>query len=308
MRTIYPQPGHTEQELIDLLATRQFVFVDCFTIFPKVADPLRYSTAQRTVSLFPIDDDSTLSYYTSKEVKVSGVKMKAGVGVEVDEQTLRMDWDPDYVYYGMSMGDAIRRGRFDGSVIRRDRYFAANWGAPNQPVDWIGGCQMFSGRFSTVDRITRSSAEFKVKSNLILLNMKMPRNQFLAMCGNIFGDPVCGIDRIALQITSEVGPGSDSLTIYTTDAANTHKFGTADFEDQYNVTLVRTIKEVVVGSHIVLAAPLDFNPGEGEFFKLRPGCTRTYDTGDANCDTYWGDDKDDHYKGYPFVPTPETAY
>lgn len=302
MRTIYPQPGHTAAELTALLATRQFVFADCFTIFPKVGDPLRYTTAQRTVSLFPIDNDTFLSNYTSDQVKVSGLSMKAGIGVEVDEQTLRMDWEEDFVYYGMSMGQAIRYGRMDGSTVRRDRYFAADWGKPNVPVDWIAGVQMFSGRFSTVDRVSRSFAEFKVKSSLILLNMRMPRNLYQAMCNNIFGDPVCGVNRQALETSTAVGVGSDALTIYTPDAVARHKYGTVHFEDQFNVTQVRTIKESYPGDRVVLVNPLDWAPGIGEVIKLYPGCPRNFEA----CETLYANTS--QYRGFPFVPTPETAY
>jgi hypothetical protein len=305
VRKIFPQPGHTEGELTALLATRQFVYVDCFTIFPKIGDPLRYSSAQRTVSLFPIDDDSNLAYFTSDKVKVSGLQMKAGIGVEVDEQTLHMDFPPDFRYYGMSMPNAIKVGRLDGSTIRRDRYFAVNWGSPNEPVDWIAGITMFMGRFSTVDKVSRSMAEFKVKSNLILLNVKMPHNLYQTQCNNTFGDPVCGIDRGALQINTTIGVGSDALTIYTSDAAANHKYGTCYFEDVYSVTQTRTIKSVEVGVKIVLVSPLDFTPEVGENFLMQPGCSRTWDGDEPSCETW---NNQPQYKGYPFVPPPESAF
>lgn len=302
MRTIFPQPGKTAQQLKDLLASKQFIFADCFTIYPKVGDPLRYTTAQRRVDVYPNDAPAAIQYFYSDRVKVSGLQMRAGIGVEVDEQTLIMDFDKDYVYYGMSMAQAIKFGRLDGSTVRRDRYFAPNWGTPNSPIDWIGGVPMFQGRFSTVERVSRSSAEFKVKSHLLLLNMQMPRNLYQAMCNNTFGDVVCGVNRQALEVATTVGAGSDALTIYTAAAAANMKYGTAHFQDQYNVTQIRTIKEVIVGSRVILAAPLDFAPGIGEVIKLYPGCPRTFE---ACRDLY---NNTSQFRGFPAVPTPETAF
>ena len=304
MRTIYPQPGHTEQELRDLLASKQFVHVDCFTISPKVGDPLRYTSGQRTVEVEPWDAPGTLEQYKSSAVKVSGLAMRAGIGVEVDEQSLAMDYGPSDRYYGLSYAQAIKLGRFDGATVRRDRYFAANWEVRGRQPDWVAGIPMFEGRFSTVDRVGRSHAEFKVKSALILLNMRMPRKSYQAQCNHTFGDPGCGIDRTLFEVAATVGAGSDAMTLYTPLAAASHKMGTVHVEDINNVTSIRTIKEVVAGSHVLLAYPLDFAPLEGEQFKMYPGCARTY-TGENSCETY---DNQAQYQGFPFVPVAETAF
>lgn len=314
MRTVYPQPDFTEADLVALLATRQFIYVDLITIEPKVGDPLRYCSASRNIVCGSVDDliaePGTLltQVYTSSGVKVSGVKCKSGIGVEADEQTLHMDYHPGLTYYGSSYAEAIKRGRFDGSVVKRDRVFAADWAMAARQPTWVGSVRMFQGRFSTVNSVGRSSAEFSVKSNLILLNMKMPRRKYQAGCNHVFGDPGCGIDRTDFEVLTAVGAGSDALTLFTPDADDTMLYGTIQIDDVYNVTQIRTIKEVVAGSKIVLAYPLDFTPDTGEQFSMLPGCSRTFEDGVNNCTTYWGADAKDHFQGFPFIPVPETAF
>lgn len=301
MRTVYPQPGHTVQELHDLLASKQFVFVDIFTILPKVGDPLRYSTSQRTIQLYPIDEPVTLTQFKSGQVKVSGLQLKIGVGTQVDEQTVVMDFPPGLKYYGMSYAEAIKIGKFDGSTVVRERYFAHAWPGAGQPIDWVAGVKVFAGRFSSVDKIGRSFAEFKVKSELLLLNMKMPRNVFQPGCNNSFGDPVCKYPRELNRTDAVVGAGSTQTRIYSPLVLQAHKFGTVRFEDVNNVLFIRTIKDVVVGSYLDLAYPLEYVPDVGEQMEILPGCVRTH----AACQGY---NNTPNFKGFPWVPVAETAY
>lgn len=300
MRPVFAQPGHTEAEVHALLATREFVYADCYTVVPKVGGPLRWTTAQRQIQLFPIDTPLVLKEFSARDVKVSGLTMKSTMGVEVDEQSIHLDFDSEATYYNMSWPQAIKTGRLDGSTILRERYFAAHWGQAGQPTDWVGGCKMFMGRFSTVDKIGRSFAEIKIKSDMILFNMKMPRDLFQPGCNNTFGDPRCKFDRNTLRVDSNVGAGSDQTKIFCPAVVDRMRLGTVWFEDMMDVTYIRTIKDVVAGSYFTLAYPLEFVPPEGMVIKLFPGCPRTYEA----CQSY---DNTENFIGFPFLPVAETA-
>jgi hypothetical protein len=201
----------------------------------------------------------------------------------------------------MSWAQAIKTGRLDGSTILRERYFAPKWGHSLAQTDWIGGCKMFQGRFSTVDKVGRSFAQIKVKSEIVLLDMNMPRDVYQAGCNNTFGDPRCKFDRNTLRVDTVVGVGSDQVKVFTPDITDTMKLGTVWFEDISDVTYIRTIKDVVAGSHFTLAYPLEFMPDPGMVLKLFPGCPRTY----AACTAYANTA---NYIGFPWVPVAETAY
>jgi hypothetical protein len=300
VRQVFAQPGHTTDEVHALLATREFVFVDCYTVTPKVGDPLRWTTGQNSIQLYPIDTPLVLKEYSARQVKVSGLTMTSTMGTEVDEQSIHLDFDTEALYYQMPWARAIKTGRLDGSTILRERSFAAAWGDAGSPVDWVGGCKMFMGRFSTVDRVGRSFADIKVKSEMVLLNMKMPRDLFQPGCNNTFGDARCKFDRDTLRIDSNVEVGSDQVKIFCSDVTDSMRLGTVWLEDLSDVTYIRTIKDVVAGSYFTLAYPLEFVPAEGMVIKLFPGCPRTYEA----CTDYGNTE---NFIGFPFLPVAETA-
>lgn len=299
MRPVFPQPGYTEADIHALLASKRFVYVDCFTIVSTDGHTLRYSTAQKNVDVFPIDDPDAIVpvTFTSKEVKISGLKTVIGVGVEVDEQEMKLDYSATQEYQGQAFSTAILRGRFDGANIRRDRYFCAKWGAP-----LIGGTTMFIGKTSTADSVGRSSATIKVKSDLVLLSMNMPRKLFQPMCNWTVFDLNCGLNRDDYTQYGITAGGSTSSLIIPTGITGTGNFvnGVIHIEDADAVIEVRTIKDVV-GGNFVLAYPLDFEPGSGVHFSCYPGCNRTY----GRCGEYGNQAR---YQAFEFVPKAETAY
>lgn len=296
MRPITPQPGYTEQDLKDLLASKTFAYADCFTIANKDLEVLRWCTVQKDVEIAnPVDGSPGPVSFTSKQVQVSGLKLEIGVGIEVDEQTMRMNFPPDLEYRGISYPLAIRYGRFDGGVIRRDRYFCAKLGTP-----WIGGVPLFVGKTSTAEKIGRSFADLKVKSDLVLLKMPMPRKLMQPQCLHTVFDPGCGLSKAAFEQVGTTESGSTATIIKWSGATAGLKAGTVYIEDAGGVTLVRTI-EKVSGSDITLSYPLDFVPPTGTNFKAYPGCIRTY----TRCGEF---DNQANYQGFPFVPVAETAY
>lgn len=296
MRPITPQPGYTEQDLKDLLATKRFAFADCFSIINKDLEVLRYTTVQKNVVIAnPVEGGGLETTWTSTGPKVSGLRLEIGVGVEVDEQTMRLDFAPDAEYRGLPFPTAIRYGRFDGGTIRRDRYFCERLGSP-----WIGGVPLFVGQTSTADKIGRSFAELKVKSDLVLLKMPMPRKLFQPQCLHTLFDPGCGLEKAAFEQTGIVESGSTQSFIKWAGATAGLKAGTVYIEDAGGVTLVRTI-ESVGGGGVHLVYPLEVLPLTGTNFKAYPGCIRTY----ARCGEF---SNQANYQGFPFVPVAETAY
>lgn len=296
MRPITPQPGYTEADLHALLATRQFAYTDCFSIINKDLETLRYCTTQKDVTIeAPVEDTPGPVIFSSNTVKVSGLQLEIGVGVEVDEQTLRMDYASNYEYRGLPFSTALRFGRFDGGTIRRDRYFTDKLGNP-----WIAGVPLFVGKTSTADKIGRSFAILKVKSDLVLLKMPMPRKLFQPQCLHTLFDPGCGLDKSAYEVSATAGVGSTAELVKWAGATAGFQGGTIYMEDAGGVTLVRTIESVGDGG-VHLAYPLEFVPPPGTHFKAYPGCIRTY----ARCGEF---SNQDNYQGFPFIPVAETAY
>ena len=296
MRPITAQPGFTEADLKALLATREFIYVDAYTFICKDQSVRRYSTAQKDVNIpVPVDGASGPVTFTSRLVQVSGIKTEMGVGVEVDEQNLSLAFPQTLTYIpGLPFSQAVRLGRFDGATVRRDRYFRANWQS-----NWVGGIPMFVGKVSAVDRLSRSNAQLKVKSDLSLLDMPMPRKLMQANCLHTLFDPGCSLNKLAFQTAGIVGAGSTIDTIYWAGAAAGFALGTIEVEDAGGVTMVRTIDRIGAGV-LYLASPLEETPLAGAHFNAYPGCTRTY----ARCGEF---SNQANYQGFPNVPAVETA-
>lgn len=298
MRVVIPQPGYTAQDTHDLLATKRFSYVECFTINPIGQSPILLSSGQRKVRVVPIDTPMGLPVaYGDNTLLIQGLKMKGAIGVEVDEQSMQLLFAPTRTYMGLPIAEAIRLGRFDGCVITRDRFFGPDWNT------WIGGTRMFQGRFSTVDNVSRSQATFKIKSRLLVLTTQMPKDVYQAGCSWTFGDNGCGIDRSTYEIISTAGASSTRIRVNCAAVLAEHQMGTVNMDDANNFTQVRSIKAVSPGNWFEVVYPFDQEVTTGANLRLYPGCARTYE-GPNSCETY---NNQDQYRGFPFIPVAETA-
>lgn len=294
MRPIIPQPGYVEADVTLMLASRQFAFADCYTIQPRYGDPILLTTSGKKVTVVPIDGVSPTDYLSPGNLQVSGLRLKVGVGTEVDEQDMGISYDQTAQAWGIPWGRAIRLGRLDGATISRDRFFSKNWDSP-----WVGGIPLFRGKISSVDSITRAGANVKVKSDLVLLNTNMPRDLYQPGCVHTLYDPGCGLDRGDFKQDGIAESGSTSQVINWAGATEDLSLGMIHMDTPEGVTLVRTIRKATT-TQLFLAYPLDFTPETGTAFEAYPGCSRTYERcGELS--------NQEHFKGFPFLPVAETA-
>lgn len=295
MKPVTAQPGYTAADLIALLATKRFTWIDAYTFINKDGVTLCYSTAKRNIQVTNPVAGGPPVVYTSREVKVSGLDVDVSVGVEVDEQEMKLDYSPTQNYQGLPFSQALMNGKFDGGVVRRDRYFRADWDSPV-----IAGVPMFVGNVSTLDKVGRSESTMKVKSDCTVFELQMPHKVYTPGCLHVFGDPGCGIDRTAFSTSGTTLAGSTDSIINWAGATELMAKGTIQILDLGGATEIRTIDDVVVGSQLLLSSPLDFEPAVGTSFVAIQGCLRTY----AACGTYANTA---NYLGFPFVPVAETA-
>lgn len=298
MRTVTAQPGYTVADVVAALDSGQFVFADCYTITPKVGDPLRYTTAQQDVSVVPLDGAIRVTYF-ARTVLIKGLTVKTSVGIEVDQQEVNIDYGSDLSYQGyMTWPQALLNGRLDGATIRRDRFIATAFGQP-----WLGGMPMFLGLVSSLTMVGRQSATVNVKSDLVLLDVQMPKDLFEPNCQNTWGDSECGVVQASFAVTGTVGASPSRSIIPWTGATADYALGKIHYAAGDAVTRVRTISRVA-GGNLYLSYPLDFDPVAGDTFVAYPNCRRLKD----NCITYHGDPAwKTRFKGFPFVPVAETA-
>ena len=291
-----------------LLASRNLAYAEAFTLRLVSGTRLFYTTAQASFAA-PACDGSGLTQYVAGDVGVSGVLLKCSSGesdssdptthIEVDQQqvTFTPNLDPaaPSVVDGVPFLQAIARGQLDGAVIQRDRWFFNTVGGPP-----VGGAPMFYGFTASIDKLSRTQAVLKVKSDLVLLNIQMPRNLYQPNCIYTIYDAGCGVNQASYANHASVGASPTQTFIPWAGATSQFTGGVVTFESGPNVNLTRTIKQAST-SGLSLAYPLPYPPTAGDNFVAYPGCDRQFAGGCAFFNNQ------PRYRGHPFTPTPELA-
>ena len=300
MRPVTLQTGFTLGDLEAAMASRQFVYADCFTIIPSVGSPLRYTSAQQNVTVLAVDEVVNRTYFAG-QVIIQGLRARNNLGVEVDQQEIQLSYPATDAYQnlGLTWAQALLQGKLDNASLRRDRYVARDWNSP-----WIGGYPMFRGLVSTLNKVGRQSATIEVKSDLIVLNRQSPAYLWEPNCKNTWGDPACGVTQSDWSESGIVGSSPTRSKIPWSGAGPDFNLGKIHIHSGDSVTRVRTIARATA-TDLFLAYPLDFDPVVDQSFTAFPGCSRTSDP-TFGCPKYhvsW----QEKFKGFPFIPVAETG-
>ncbi|HEY1503352.1 MAG TPA: DUF2163 domain-containing protein [Stellaceae bacterium] len=283
--------------LQDLLASRQFFAADLYTFTLIGGAALRYCSGDRDVAVGG-------NLFTAQGPRIDRKDNKAKchwkIGVEVD--TLVFDVLPQAtdMVNGLPFLAACVRGAFDGAELQLERAFMATYGDTS-----VGTVIMFAGRVAEID-LGRAVATFTINSHLELLNLQLPRNLWQPGCVNSLGDASCGVDLPSFAVSGSAAAGSSAGVIAASLVQPTSYFdqGKIAFNSGLNTGLVRSVKNWVAGSpgSIALLAPFPNVPAAGDAFTIYPGCDKTL--GPNGCAKFANTAR---FKGYPFVPTPDTA-
>jgi uncharacterized phage protein (TIGR02218 family) len=269
-------------------ADAQLLFVECFTFTTTIGAVYTWTNYDLPV----VYNGHT---YLADGPLVSGLKYKAGIGLEVDKQQLSIAARPSDLINGAPFLEALRDGAFDGAAVWRDRVFLSAGAV-------VGGVRMFQGRISTVDQVGRTRAVLTVASDLVILDYDMPRNLFSQTCVHTLYDSGCGVIRGTYAASDVAGAGSTQNTVYSGVAAAQHTQGSLVFTSGLNANVRATVKSVGVGSGFNLMYPLPFAPALGDAFTVYAGCDHTL----ATCQNRFNNKA--NFRGFPFVPPVEMAY
>lgn len=280
-----------------LLASRQFFAADLYTFTLVGGGVLRYCGGDRDIT-------SGGNLFTAQGPRIDRKDNKAKchwkVGVEVD--TLVFDVMPQAtdLVNGQPFLAACVQGAFDGAELQLERGFMASYGDTS-----VGTVIMFVGRVAEID-LGRAVATFTINSHLELLNLQQPRNLWQPGCVNSLGDASCGVDLAAYGVGGSAAAGSSQSVVPASLGQGSGYFdqGKIAFTSGANAGLTRSVKSWVAGSpgSIALLAPLPNAPAAGDAFTIYPGCDKTL--GGNGCAKFSNTAR---FKGYPYVPDPETA-
>lgn len=288
--------------LQSLLATRQFYAADLYTFALVGGGNLRYCGGDRDITangfLYPAGG-ATGPYFDRKDNKAK-CHWKVGVGVD----QLVFDVLPGNAsVLGAPFLSATLTGIFDGAELTLERAFMPQYGDTS-----AGTVILFAGRVAEID-CGRSLATFTVNSHLELLNLNLPRNLWQAGCVNMLGDASCGVNLASYAVSGAAASGSSAGAVLALLSQATGYFdqGKISFTSGANAGLSRGIKIWIAGSGgapgtVSLIAPFPAAPASGDAFRIYPGCDKTLDAG--GCPKFANTAR---FRGFPYVPTPETA-
>jgi uncharacterized phage protein (TIGR02218 family) len=276
--------------LIALLASSdRFIMADLYTITLVGGAALRYSAAPTALTV------NGFTYGLGPKFERS--KTKVVIGTQVDELEVRIYPEPSDLIGSVPFLEAAWQGQLDGAILQLERSFMPTYGDTSP-----GTVILFAGRVSDIE-CTRTALDIRCRSHLELLNIQMPRRLWQSSCTHVFGDAMCQFDRSSLQTIVSAEPGSTPTQIATAVAlspAELYVQGTITGVSGANAGSSRTVANI--GEGVVYVKPGYLSPvSAGDEFRLLPGCDRTL----ATCTNVFNNAN--HFGGFPYIPTPETA-
>jgi uncharacterized phage protein (TIGR02218 family) len=304
-----------------LAAHDNVVIADLYTFALASGEVLRYSGWTAALSIpgtaFP---SGSLNYNTASYTdfalgpRFGRSKVTTRIGVTPAELDIEVFAGASDLIGTLPFAEAVRLGLFDGAAVELDRLFAPPQAAGSGALDTsLGALLWFYGRVADSDA-GRAKAAIKVKSLMNLLAIQqMPRRLYQASCGHVFGDAMCGYDRVAGKNAAGVATGNGAGIVTaasgTTQAliatggtvAAVYSQGTITGAIGANTGYSRTIANLGNGSQIGLFKPFLFAITVGDTFTVLPGCDHTT----SACQNLFNNLA--RYGGFPHIPPPEAA-
>jgi uncharacterized phage protein (TIGR02218 family) len=238
--------------------------------------------------------------YLANSILISGLVYKCSLGPTVDSQKITLKARSSDTIGGVPFLKSIANGLLDGATILREQaFFTSTLNAnPTQPLVPIGTVRMFKGRFGQIDSIGGTQATITVNSEMVVLDIDMPKNLYAPSCQNTFCDTTCGLAAGTFSATGTVGSSSTSTVINWSSSNSNYAQGTLTFTSGANSGVVATIKSAN-SSSMTLMYPLPVVPTTGDAFTAFQGCDHTMSTCSGTYSNI------NNFRGFPFVPPPE---
>ncbi len=272
----------------------QAIVADCFTFTLLTGLILTYTNADVPVTLNGY-------VYAANSILVDGLKFKCATGLEVDQQQITISARSTDTVGGVPFLQALRNGVFDGCEIQRERAFLNSW-SPADTANPIGSVILFKGRVGTVDSIGRTSAQITVNSDLVLLDLQMPRNVYSPTCQHVLYDSGCGLIKSSFGAAGTAGAGATPSVVPWSGADPKFNQGTITFSSGVNANASANVKSAVAGVSLTLSYPLLNAPASGDTFTVYQGCDHTQ----ATCTNKFNNLV--NFRGFPYVPLATFAY
>jgi uncharacterized phage protein (TIGR02218 family) len=272
-----------------LRTSQQLLVADLYTITLKSGTIIYISDA-------PVDITVGAQLYScsanDNEPGITRGPIKLALGLQVDSIEVNMLYDFSTVFQGTTPGAFAIAGGFDGARVKIDKLLTPDFADTSRGV-----VNLFNGTVSEVStgsgRVTLSIA-----SDLVYLNAAFPRNYLLPSCNNAFMDSSCTLTK-ASQVVHGTCTAGNTVKHLKASAITTGRWalGYVVITSGPNTGLVKSTRSFTSGDFELLY-PFPVPCNTGDTFDAYPGCDKT----EAMCDLFGNRA---HFRGFPYVPTPE---
>lgn len=292
MKTVTP-------ELLALLATRQFATAYLFTFTLVDGTVLRYTDGDINITsggnVFKAGGETGPFFNDGG----NAIQFHWNLGLQVNTTTFDVLPGTGQVE-GVGFLVAVKQGAFRGATCQIEQAFMATYGDTS-----VGTVICEVGLVAEIDA-GRSVCTFNIKSHTVLLNQNFPKNLFQPGCGNSLYDGSCTLIKASFGVSGAAAVNSTISTINTSSLSNATDYftlGSIKFTSGANAGVERGIKTYTHGSPsiITLMSPFPVAPAAADAFTIYPGCDKTQATCSAKFNNLA------NFRGYPYVPQPETA-
>jgi len=265
------------------------------------ADLFTFTLADGTVMRWTSADQSIT--YAANVYSTGGTEpgverglIKCAVGLGSDNLDITLLFSPATRINNLTPGAFVSAGGFDNAKIEVSTGYAPDWSNP--VVN--GVVNKFTGIVSET-RSMAGSVKLTCNSMLRFINTSFPRNYYLPACQHALFDSGCTL--LAANFSA-------ALTVSGTTTTTSFGSGATEADGYFNQGYViwtsganqgiRTYVKSFIAASFVLAYPLPFAPAVGDTFTAYAGCDKTQ----ATCQAKFANLP--HFRGFPFVPIPET--
>lgn len=222
-------------------------------------------------------------------------QIKSQTGISVSSLNLTLHVNDSITVLGLPLLQAARRGVLDGASVLIQKAFTDN---PANPL--AGTVHLFEGRVADIE-INSTTARLEVKSFTELLDTQVPLDVYQASCLNTLYGTACGLTKSANALNLSVAAGTTlQKLVCSVTGSGTYDLGELVFTSGVNAGVRRAVKSHTAGQ-LLLSFPLPDAPSVGDTFTVYKGCDKTLTT----CRNKFSNAV--HFRGFPFVPAPETA-
>lgn len=271
----------------------QFLMADLYTITLTNGTVLTYTSADIGIVW-------NGHSYTCLGPKLTRDRIKTMLGVQTDTLDITFFPETTDLVQGNPFLSEVINGAFDGAWLSLDRLFLTNW------VTGVGSVNMFQGLVGNCV-IGRTSAKLTIQSPLDRLNIQMPRNTYQPGCQHNLFDVGCTLQAQNFILAGTVGASPQPSVI------NSNFFSPSVIPSQWLVLgYVTFTSGVLTGLSRGIAATSDVGvirfsypfasaPAMGDTFAAYPGCDHQQSTCSGKFSNIV------HFRGFPYVPIPQTA-